>query len=329
MLTYRITPEELPLLRFGISPLGEMSLSLRSLLAPTAYRHSLVRSYAATPGGAAHVDVLATLVNEDFSTPDFLTPRPESPQPRIRDQLADVVRTPTPSILAELDALWDSHRPHALRGPGWSVRSRVMEALEHYWSQSFARFWVEHRSILAADVRYRATHMADHGLAGALATLSPHIRLAVDRLAAVSLAGPSYAASVAGRGLVFVPSFFTLGASYPVDPTGPPMVIYPARGQALAPAEPVHRGLHGLLSASRADLLDMLDGPTTTRELAASLGKTEQAVNQQLQGLRTSGVVEASRSGRCVLYRRTEAGDVLLRMVRADTAGRAGFKPAP
>ena len=36
MLTYRITPEELPLMRFGISPLGEMSLSLRSLLAPAA-----------------------------------------------------------------------------------------------------------------------------------------------------------------------------------------------------------------------------------------------------------------------------------------------------
>lgn len=320
MLTYRITPEELPLMRFGISPLGEMSLSLRSLLAPAAYRHPLARSYASAAGGgtAAHVNVLAALVNDDFSTPDFLTPRPESPQPRIRDQLTGVLRTPTPSLLQELDALWDSHRPQALRGPAWSVRSRVIEAIEHYWSHSFARFWVEHRAILAADIRYRATHMADHGLAGALATLSPHVRLAVDRLAAVSLAGPSYAASVAGRDLVFVPSFFTLGASYPVDPTGPPMVIYPARGQGLTSAEPVHRRVQGLLSASRADLLDMLDGPATTRELAASLGKTEQAVNQQLQALRTSGMVEASRSGRCVLYRRTEVGEVLLRMVRAN-----------
>ena len=319
MLTYRITPEELPLMRFGISPLGEMSLSLRSLLAPAAYRHPLACSHAATLGGAAaHVDVLAALVNDDFSTPDFLTPRPESPQPRIRDQLAEVVSTPTHSMLHELDALWDGHRPRALRGPGWSVRSRVIEAIDHYWTQSFARFWAENRSILAADIRYRATHIADHGLAGALATLSPHVRLAVDRLAAVSLVGPSYAASVAGRDLVFVPSFFTLGASYPVDPSGPPMVIYPARGQRLTSAEPVHTGGHGLLSASRADLLDLLEGPITTRELAVSLRKTEQAVNQQLQALRSSGMVEASRSGRCVLYRRTEVGEVLLRLVRAN-----------
>lgn len=311
-------------MRFGVSPLGELSLSLRSLLAPTAYRHPLACSYASKPGAsAAHVDLLAALVNDDFTTPDFLTPRPESPQPRIRDQFTGVVRRPTTSILEELDALWDSHLPQALRGPGWSVRSRVIEAIEHYWSHSFARFWVEHRSILAADIRYRATQMADHGLAGALATLSPHVRLAVDRLAAVSLVGPSYAASLSGRDLVFVPSFFTLGASYPVDPTGPPMVIYPARGQRLTSAQPDltgGRGVHHLLSASRADLLGMLEGPRTTRELAASLGKTEQAVNQQLQALRTSGMVEASRSGRCVLYGRTEVGEVLLRMVRANPA---------
>ncbi|MFC7492473.1 MULTISPECIES: hypothetical protein [unclassified Knoellia] len=293
-------------------------------MAPTAYRHPLACSHASEPGApAAHVDLLAALVNGDFTTPDFLTPRPESPQPRIRDELNGVVNLPTTSILKELDALWDGHLPQALRGPGWSVRSRVIEAIEHYWSHSFARFWVEHRSILAADIQYRATQMAAHGLAGALETLSPHVRLAVDQLTAVSRVGTSYAASLSGRDLVFVPSFFTLGASYPVDPTGPPMVIYPARGQRSTSAQPAPtgaRGGHNLLSASRADLLGMLDGPTTTRELAASLGKTEQAVNQQLQALRTSGMVEASRSGRCVLYRRTEVGEDLLRMVRAHPA---------
>ena len=320
MLTYRITPEELSLMRFGVSPLGEMGLSLRSLLAPAAYRHPIARSHASDPGATpAHVDLLAALINDDFSTPDFLTPRPESPQPRYRDQFIGMVGRPTTSILQELDALWDGHPPQALRGPGWSVRSRVIEAIEHYWSHSFAHFWLEHRSILAADIRYRATQMADHGLAGALATLSPHVRLAVDRLAAVSMVGPSYAASLSGRDLVFVPSFFTLAASYPADPTAPPMVMYPARGQRLTSAQPDltgGRGVHNLLSASRVDLLGMLEGPTTTRELAASLGKTEQAVNQQLQALRTSGMVEAARSGRCVLYRRTEVGEILLAMVR-------------
>jgi DNA-binding transcriptional ArsR family regulator len=315
MLTYEIVPEDLPRMRFGISPLTEMCLSLRALRAPTAYRHPLARTHIAGRGAdAAHVDVLAALVTEDFSTPDFLTPRPESPQPRLHDELTGLVRLPTASVMHTLDVLWDSCPPQALRGPSWSVRSRLVEALERYWTHSFARFWVEYRSILAADIRYRASEMVDRGLVGAFASLAPHVRLEGDRVHAVSLAGPSYAVALAGRDLVFVPSFFTLGASYPTDPTSAPMVIYPTRGQGLSPSSPATTGTQVLmlLGAARARLLSMLETPTTTAELSASLGKTSSAVNQQLHSLRECGLVEASRAGQCVLYRRTEVGDLIV-----------------
>jgi hypothetical protein len=313
-------PEDLPRLRFGVSPLTEMCLSLRALRAPTAYRHPLARAHAALPGaGTEHVDVLAALVTDDFTTPDFLTPRPESPQPRIHDELSGVVRLPAASVMHVLDTMWDSHPPQVLRGPSWSVRSRLVEALERYWTHSFARFWAEYRSVLAADIRFRATQVVDHGLVAALATLAPHVRLEGDRLHAVSRAGPSYHAALAGRDLVFVPSFFTLGASYPTDPTSAPMVIYPARGQGLSPTASAAVGAHvlTLLGAARARLLGLLETPTTTAELAASLGKTSSAVNQQLHALHACGLVEAGRSGKCVLYRRTELGDLLVGQVRA------------
>jgi hypothetical protein len=243
------------------------------------------------------VDVLAALVTDDFSTPDFLTPRPESPQPRLHDELTGVVRLPTAAVMHTLDLLWDSRPSQALRGPSWSVRSRLVEALEPYWTHSFARFWFEHRAILAADIRYRASETVDHGLVGALASLAPHVHLEGDQVHAVSLPGPSYAVALAGRDLVFVPSFFTLGASYPTDPSSSPMVICPTRGQGLSPTPPAPTGTQvlTLLGAARARLLTMLERPTTTAELSASLGKTSSAVNQQLHSLRACGLVDASR----------------------------------
>lgn len=334
MLTYEIVPDELPRMRFGLSPLTEMCLSLRALRAPTAYRHPLAPAHAAGRGsGGDHVDVLAALVTDDFSTPDFLTPRPESPQPRLHDELAGVSRLPAAAVMCSLDSLWGGRRPQALRGPSRSVHSRVVEALERYWAHAFARFWAEYRSILAADIRYRASEVVDRGLVGAIASLAPHVRLDGDRVHAVSLAGPSYAAALRGRDLVFVPSFFTLGASYPTEQTSAPMVIYPTRGQGSSPCASSAPGapLLTLLGSSRARLLARLDAPTTTAELSVDLGKTSSAVNQQLQALLACGLVEASRSGKCVLYRRTEIGDLLVRQagVRGEPTSGTPRRPAP
>ena len=73
----------------------------------------------------------------------------------------------------------------------------------------------------------------------------------------------------------------------------------------------------------------MLDAPTTTAELAADLGKTASAVNQQLQALLACGLVEASRSGKCVLYRRTEIGDILVRQVGSLDPGASHTRARP
>jgi DNA-binding transcriptional ArsR family regulator len=124
--------------------------------------------------------------------------------------------------------------------------------------------------------------------------------------------GPSYSAPVGGRRLVFVPSLFTLAASHPSSDASPPMVIYPARGQRQAVSPTTSVDPRVLLGRARSDLMTSLSEPRTTTELAAILGKTASAVNQQLHDLQRAGLVRGARAGRSVLYSVTASGQALM-----------------
>lgn len=83
MLRYEMTPMDVATCRFGISPLNEMCLSLRSLRAPGAYASRVAESFLVMPESRGHRETLLALVNDEFSTPDVINPRPESPSPRL------------------------------------------------------------------------------------------------------------------------------------------------------------------------------------------------------------------------------------------------------
>jgi DNA-binding transcriptional ArsR family regulator len=91
-----------------------------------------------------------------------------------------------------------------------------------------------------------------------------------------------------------------------------PTLIYPARGVALlwesADAAPE---LSGLIGATRARILGVLDAPQSTTELAAQLDLTPGGVSQHLSVLAKAGLVVRRRERRVVLYARTELGDQL------------------
>ncbi|MFJ1758617.1 ArsR/SmtB family transcription factor [Kitasatospora sp. NPDC088134] len=55
-----------------------------------------------------------------------------------------------------------------------------------------------------------------------------------------------------------------------------------------------------------------LAGPASTTDLARRTGITAGGVSQHLAALRAAGLVNAHRSGRYVLYVRTEAAEALL-----------------
>ncbi|KJY31592.1 winged helix-turn-helix domain-containing protein, partial [Streptomyces sp. NRRL S-495] len=69
--------------------------------------------------------------------------------------------------------------------------------------------------------------------------------------------------------------------------------------------------LVGLVGAARARLLVLLTSPATTTDLAHRLGVTPGAVSRHLGALTAAGLLDRTRHGRRVLYRRSSLGDAL------------------
>jgi DNA-binding transcriptional ArsR family regulator len=93
-------------------------------------------------------------------------------------------------------------------------------------------------------------------------------------------------------------------------------VMYPCSG---ALAEPGRRAaapetLGALLGPARAAILMLLVTPKSTTQLVALTGQRLGSVGRHLQILRAAGLLERRRVGRSVLYRRSPAGDLLVRI---------------
>lgn len=75
----------------------------------------------------------------------------------------------------------------------------------------------------------------------------------------------------------------------------------------------VPESLGRLLGPARAGVLVRLDTPKSTTQLVALTGQALGSVGRHLRILLDAGLAGRRRSGRSVLYFRTEAGDVLVR----------------
>jgi DNA-binding transcriptional ArsR family regulator len=86
----------------------------------------------------------------------------------------------------------------------------------------------------------------------------------------------------------------------------------PRRWRALGgPGRRRSGALGDLVGRSRARLLGALDNPTSTTALARATSLATGAVGDHLAVLRRAGLVDGTRAGRSVLYRRTALGDAL------------------
>lgn len=314
-MVYEARDSDLSALRFGVSPLSELCLSLRLLRAPTTYPvPDGWPEHVARQIAELDVELLTALVNERLGTPDFLNPRPELPLPRLGDELRAVSALPVEVIAKDLHDLWPAHRPSILRGTTTAVRERILSQIQAYWDRCFSPFWPAFRTVLRADIRYRATQIADHGLRYMIDALTPSLSFDGSRLACQNRVGTSYESAIAGRGLVLVPSLFTLNISYPAAARHDPTLIYPVRGHGNLDtvAMPGSGHLSVLVGDARARLLISLSEPRSTSELALLLGKTSSAINQQLQSLTAAGLLDAARDGRSVLYGLSELGSRLV-----------------
>ncbi|WP_329484602.1 winged helix-turn-helix domain-containing protein [Kribbella sp. NBC_01484] len=317
MIEYELAGNDLGEVRFAISPLNELALSLRTLRDPGRFPLQLPWLRATGPARAGlDLQLLRALTNESLWTPDFLTPRPYTPLGRIDDELAALTGTPAGVVRADLAQIHPATLPPALRGRSDKVLDRVLAALRDYWQACFEPHWARMRTVLEADVVYRGRVTAQAGLAAMFAGIDPHVRLDGTVLRVRLRSDYSYRTSTAGRGLTLTPSLFSRRGSVPISPDEPPHLIYPARGLGTlweAETSTPPAALVGLVGRVRARLLGLLETPTSSTELAVRLKVTTTAVNQHLRALRAAGLLISARHGRSVLYRRSDLGDRLVR----------------
>ncbi|MEU4291798.1 DUF5937 family protein [Kribbella sp. NPDC026596] len=317
MIEYELAGNDLGEVRFAISPLHELILSLRTLRDPGRFPLQLPWLRATEPARAGlDLDLLRALTNESLWTPDFLTPRPYSPLARIEDELSTLTSTPAGVVRADLAEIHPATLPSVLQGRPARVLSRVLAALRDYWQACFEPYWARMRTVLEADVVYRGRVMAHTGLAAMFADVDPHVRLDGTVLRIRLRSDLSYRTSTAGRGLTLTPSLFSRRGSVPISPGEPPHLIYPARGLGTlweTETSTPSTALIGLIGRVRARLLGLLETPTSSTELAVRLNVTPTAVNQHLRALRAAGLLISARHGRSVLYRRSDLGDRLIR----------------
>nr|WP_255512111.1 DUF5937 family protein [Kribbella kalugense] len=295
-------------MRFVVSPVAEMVLSLRALRDPGRFPLQLGWVRAVQPRVAElNWDVLRWLINDTMGSPDFLTPRPTSPLTQLADEL---------DVIAGVDRQTFERQVVAVNGqfPDELTVEKVVDALTEYWQAVMAPYWSRMRTLLSADISYRGHVLTQQGTGAMLNGLGPAITYADGLLKVDRVAEQSRIESVDGRGLVLQPTLFGPHAVIPFDPGAEPLLGYPPRGQAhlWSVAEPPsQQDLAQLIGTPRAHILGLLTHPRTTTDLAVELKVTPSAVSQHLQLLRRTGLVEPQRTGKQVLYRPTELAALL------------------
>jgi len=196
------------------------------------------------------------------------------------------------------------------------ITQHAADVLSAAWQALLQPEWPMLRAVLERDVVHRAGQLASKGWAAALAGLDSDLSWHEGRIELRRLAEDKDA-ELGGRGLLFVPSVFVWPKlAVMLDPPWPPALVYPARGVAAIWQRSfgvrTSAALDRLLGRSRAAVLLALEQPASTTQLAATLNQSLGGLSVHLTVLRTAGLLTKARSGRSVLYRRTQVGDALV-----------------
>jgi DNA-binding transcriptional ArsR family regulator len=272
-------------------------------------------------GQVGDIDLLPllSLLPPSGYIPDFLTPPPVSPLARIEDELERVRATPPRQVRQEFGIFKQQHGgrfPRAAeslrRDPRRGV-PKLVEAMAEYWRRAVEPYWPRILALLSADLRHRATRLTEGGPQALFADLHATVSFEGEWL---HIDQPwDGTVELDGQGLLIVPTAFSwqrpsVIAGAPWQPT----LICPARGVALLweSTRDAKPELAGLMGATRARILEALDAPMTTTELAHVLDVTAGGVSQHLSALAAARLVGRTRDGRAVLYARTSLGDALV-----------------
>lgn len=305
--------------RFRISPLGEVLQSVRAIASPVRDTSHFAwlrqrRSILQELHRDFDLSLLLALVPERENVPTFLAPAFDAALPPFEEELARVRQTPASTARTAIDsALGRRHVDdailHALYAAG--APGRLADVLDAVWRMLLAPSWPTIQEVLERDVAYRARRLAEGGLARLFEDLTPVVTLDGNVLRARQRTSATI--ELDERGLLLSPSAFI--APYVATTFEPPALVYPARGSAALLAGSTVEGrpaVSRLIGATRAEILTLLEEPTTTTSLARRLCRSPGNVADHLAVLRKAGLVARQRAGRRVLYSRTALGQATL-----------------
>ncbi|MFI9817532.1 ArsR/SmtB family transcription factor [Saccharothrix variisporea] len=198
------------------------------------------------------------------------------------------------------------------------VPTRVADVVRTCHEVLVAPFWKRITAVLEADIAHRAAVLADRGAEAVFGDLHPEVSWSDGELVLYAdvRADQPHRVDLSEAGLVLSPSAFCWPRAWAaVDPVGPGVVRYPARGLGTLwedPAPAASDELAALIGRTRAALLGLLSTPLSTAELATRLGVTAGAVSQHVGVLRAARLVTSRREGRMVLHMRTARADALM-----------------
>ena len=319
---FRLAPDDLTAIRFGISPGHELCHAVRALHRPE--HHPLQWGWMRSARGAIpreDFEVLALLIREDGYFPDFLTATPtwdltpEAEADRLReiederfevDMTKVLVRTDGPARRGAVQRMLD----HSDR-----ARRMIADAWLSVWNVGIAPVWPQLERLLRADIAVRARRIAESGVGAMIQTL--HERVAwEDGAVRVTMRIWSEVVDCRGSGLVLVPSVMgTTGCNVLTEPPAQPTLFYPAQGVtatwARDPAD-VASSLGALLGPARARILLDAHEPRTTSQVARDSALAISTASHHLTVLRDSGLLASTRDGARVLHRRTPLGEAIV-----------------
>src|SRR5215467_427327 len=275
------TRDDLLAVHFALSPVWETQAAVQAVADQRARRYhepwlQLVQARAARLDLAP---LLAVLSRRGY-VPDFLTPPPRIPRPRLRDQLAEISVTPPALVARELERCRDTADDEATRrllarllDDPVRARNQLVARLHEAWAAMMAPFWVRISTLLDRDIDDRSRTLARHGLRRVLDELHPKIRWTKRGLALSDHTGRTV--EVGEPGFLLMPSAYLWPhVAVITDEPWLPTLVYPATGIAglwQRPPAP-HEALERLLGRTRAIILTALDQPVSTAALAAQIG---------------------------------------------------------
>src|SRR4051794_26760490 len=235
------TPDDLLAVRFACSPLWETQAAVRTFADDDARSqhepwHRLVQERA------TRLDLAPLLAVQPLRgfIPDFLTPPPRTPRPRLREQLDEIRATPAAQVVHELERCreWVTDERYRTLIDSYlaepeKARDLLAGRLQEAWTELVAPFWVRIRALLERDVEHRSRTLARHGLRRVLEELHPRIRWTKRGLSCLDRSGRTVLLD--DRGLVLMPTAFHGPApkvAAIVDEPWLPTIAYPVRGIA-------------------------------------------------------------------------------------------------